>query len=284
MVYILEGGKFSCLGPIREKIAKKERVLVELLFLGTGTSVGVPMIGCDCPVCTSPDPRNQRSRSSLLIRHESAHVLIDTTPELRQQALRFGLRRVDAVLLTHTHADHIFGFDDLRRFNHLQGRPVPVYGTPETLDNIRTIFAYAFRPPQPGGSKPEVELHPVQGAFRLGRLTFTPVPVLHGRMTVTGYRVGRVAYVTDVSHIPPSSRELLRGLDVLILGALRFRPHPTHLSIEEALAVIDDLKPRRAYLTHLSHEVDHAAANGQLPPPVQLAYDGLRIQVPDPED
>lgn len=255
---------------------------MELLFLGTGTSVGVPVIGCDCPVCTSPDPRNQRFRSSVLIRHKDAHVLIDTAPELRQQALRYGLRRVDAVLLTHTHADHIFGFDDLRRFNHLQGRPIPVYGTPETLENIRCIFSYAFRPAQPGGSKPEVELHTVNGTFRLGELTFTPVPVLHGRLPVNGYRVGRVAYVTDVSHIPDASRELLRDLDLLVLGALRFRPHPTHMSIDEALEVIADLKPRRAYLTHLSHDVDHELTNRKLPAPVQLAYDGLRVQAPDP--
>ncbi|HEY8418338.1 MAG TPA: MBL fold metallo-hydrolase [Limnochordales bacterium] len=255
---------------------------MELLFLGTGTSVGVPVIGCDCPVCTSPDPRNQRFRSSVLLRHRDVHILIDTAPELRQQALRYGLRRVDAVLLTHNHADHIFGFDDLRRFNHLQGRPIPVYGAPDTLENIRCIFSYAFRPAQPGGSKPEVELHPIDGVFQLGDLTFTPIPVLHGQMPVTGYRVGDVAYVTDVSHIPPASLELLRDLDVLVLGALRFRPHPTHMSIAEALEVIAELKPRRAFLTHLSHDVDYELTTRKLPPPVRLAYDGLRVQAGDP--
>lgn len=251
---------------------------MDLLFMGTGTSMGVPVIGCDCPVCTSPDPRNQRCRSSLLVRHNDIHVLIDTAPELRQQALRFQLRRLDAVLLTHTHADHIFGFDDLRRFNHLQGRPIPVYGSSETLGELQRIFAYCFRPPQPGGTKPEVELHPVAGAFRIGDLTFTPIPVWHGRMPVTGWRVGPVAYITDASRIPDESLELLTGLDVLVLGALRFRPHPTHMSISEALAVITELKPRRAFLTHLSHEVDHAFAERDLPPTVRLAYDGLRVE------
>ncbi|MFO7310904.1 MAG: MBL fold metallo-hydrolase [Bacillota bacterium] len=257
---------------------------MELLFLGTGTSMGVPVIGCDCPVCTSPDPRNRRNRSSVLIRHKDAHVLIDTAPELRQQALRFGLRRIDAVFLTHTHADHIFGFDDLRRFNHLQGKPIPVYGSPDTLGELQRIFAYCFRPQQPGGSKPEVELRPVEGPFRLGSLMCTPIPVWHGQMPVTGWRIGRVAYVTDASRIPDESLALLEDLDVLVLGALRFRPHPTHMSIGEALSVIADLKPRQAFLTHLSHDVDHARTDQDLPPAVHLAYDGLSVHVPDPED
>ncbi|MFS8523438.1 MAG: MBL fold metallo-hydrolase [Limnochordales bacterium] len=253
---------------------------MKLLFLGTGTSVGVPMVGCRCPVCTSDNPRNHRARASVLIRRGGARILIDTTPEFRVQALRFGIDRVDAVLFTHTHADHIFGFDDLRAFTMLNGRPVPVYGTPDTLAQIRNIFSYVFRPvEQPGGSKPEVEVHEVNGRFDAAGLTFTPVPVLHGRLPVTGYRVGGLAYVTDVSHIPDESMELLRGRDVLVLGALRFRPHPTHMNIEQALAVVEELKPRRAYFTHISHEVEHEAANQLLPPHVRLAHDGLEVSV-----
>ncbi|OUM97724.1 MAG: hypothetical protein BAA04_08395 [Firmicutes bacterium ZCTH02-B6] len=178
----------------------------------------------------------------------------------------------------------MFGFDDLRRFNHLQGKPIPVYGAPDALGELQRMFAYCFRPPQPGGSKPEVELHPIDGAFSIGSLTCTPVPVWHGKMPVTGWRIGRMAYVTDVSRIPDQSLALLEDLDVLVLGALRFRPHPTHMSIGEALSLISDLKPRRAFLTHLSHDVDHALTDQQLPPAVRLAYDGLTVLVPDPDD
>lgn len=252
---------------------------MKLLFLGTGTSVGVPMVGCECSVCLSDNPRNRRTRSSVLIRHQQVNILIDTTPEFRIQALRFGLKRLDAVLFTHIHADHVFGFDDLRSFNHIQGRSIPVYGTQETLAGLRHIFSYAFKPVQPGGSKPEVELHTINGTFEVAGLTFTPIPVQHGQLPVTGYRVGDVAYVTDVSYIPDQSRELLADLEVLVLGALRFRPHPTHMTIDEALSVIDHLKPRRAYLTHLSHEVEHESTNKLLPPHVRLAHDGLEITV-----
>lgn len=256
---------------------------MQLLFLGTGTSVGVPQIGCDCAVCTSTNPRNQRSRASVLLRHRGKNILIDTPPEFRQQALRFGFRRVDAVLITHTHADHIFGFDDLRRFNHLQGGAIPVYGSPETAAGISHIFSYVFRPVQRGGSKPEIELHTFDGVFRAANVTFTPIPVKHGTWNVTGFRVGSLAYVTDVSHIPPASRDLLHNLDVLVLGALRHRPHPTHMSIDEALTVIEELQPKRAFLTHISHEVDHDETNDELPAHVRLAHDGLLIDVPAPE-
>lgn len=252
---------------------------MKLLFLGTGTSVGVPMVGCRCRVCQSDDPRNQRARASVLIRHGQSNILIDTTPEFRMQALRYGIDRLHAVLFTHTHADHIFGFDDLRAFNMVHGTPVPVYGTPETLNEIRHIFSYVFRPVQPGSSKPEVELHEVNGRFDLAGLTFTPIPVWHGQMTITGYRVGDLAYITDVSRIPDQSRRLLKNLDVLVLGALRFRPHPTHMTIDEALAVVEDLQPRRAFFTHLSHEVEHEATNRLLPPHVRLAHDGLEVTV-----
>lgn len=252
---------------------------MKVLFLGTGTSVGVPMIACRCRVCLSGDPRNKRHRTSVLLRQGDAAVLIDSGPEFRVQALRFGIDRLDAVLYTHAHADHVMGFDDLRAFNMVYGRPVPVYGTPETLAELRRMFSYAFRPVQGGSSRPEVELHEIRGPFSAAGVDFTPVPVWHGDMPVTGFRTGGLAYVTDVSRIPPESMALLQGLEVLILGALRHRPHPTHMTIAEALAVVERLRPRRAYFTHISHEIDHDEVDRQLPPHVRLAYDGLEIEV-----
>lgn len=250
---------------------------MKLLFLGTGTSVGVPMVACRCPVCSSDNPRNKRHRASVLIRSDNAAVLIDSGPEFRIQALRFGIDRLDAVLYTHTHADHIVGFDDLRAFNIAYGRPVPVYGSPETLRELERMFRYAFHQATPGSSRPEVELHQVDGPFSAAGLTFTPIPVWHGEMPVLGFRTGGLAYVTDVSRIPPESMALLEGVEVLVLGALRHRPHPTHMTIGEALAVVERLRPRRAYFTHISHEIDHDAVERQLPPWVRLAYDGLEI-------
>lgn len=256
--------------------------MMKLLFLGTGASMGTPMIGCECSVCTSPKPRNRRARSSVLISCGETRLLIDTAPELRHQALRYNVQKVDAVLFTHAHADHLFGFDDLRRFNHIQKsghEPLPVYGTQATLDSIRHIFSYAFQPVQPGATKPEVTLHPVAGPFSVAGMTITPVPVWHGRMKVTGYRIGRLAYVTDVSAISDASLDMLKNLDVLVLGALRFRPHPNHLSIAEAVDIVEKLRPKQAFFTHLSHEVDHEDGNAALPDNVQLAYDGLQIPI-----
>lgn len=253
---------------------------LKLLFLGTGTSVGVPMIGCDCAVCTSDDRRNHRARTSAFISDGDTHIVIDTAPEFRIKALEHGLRKLDAVLFTHAHADHLFGFDDVRRFNQIQGSTMPVYGSPETLAGVGHIFSYAFGPVQPGGTKPDIELHPVTETFSVGSLRITPIPVWHGRLEVTGFRIGSLAYVTDVSEVPGSSLDRLRGLDVLVLGALRQRPHPTHMTISEALEIIEEVKPGRAFLTHLSHEVDHAAVNSALPHNVNLAYDGLQVDIP----
>lgn len=252
---------------------------MKLLFLGTGTSVGVPMIGCRCRVCLSTDDRNKRSRSSVLVRDGRTSVVIDTTPDFRMQALRFGIERVDAVLYTHAHADHIFGFDDLRAYTMVHGTPVPVFGERGTLAELRRMFSYAFHSAHDGSSKPEVVLNEVDGPFVAAGLRFVPVRVWHGQIPVTGYRIGRLAYVTDVSRIPDESMDLLRDLDVLVLGALRFRPHPNHMTIDEALAVVDELKPRNAYFTHISHEVDHADVDRLLPPHVHLAYDGLEVNI-----
>lgn len=248
---------------------------LRVTMLGSGTSSGVPVIGCDCAVCTSSDPRDRRLRPGLKIEVDGGVVLVDTPVDLRQQALRFGLERVDAVLFTHAHADHVFGLDELRIFNFRQRAVIPCYGSAETLAALRRLFAYAFEPGQEGGGKPRVDLREVAGPLELAGRRFVPVPVLHGSMAVLGWRVGDFAYVTDVSHIPERSIELLGGLDTLVLGALRYRPHPTHFSIGEALDVIERLRPRRSFLTHLGHDVRHAAPLVPLPAGVEFGFDGL---------
>ncbi len=252
---------------------------MQILILGSGTSHGVPMIGCECDVCRSPNPYNKRFRPSILVRHAEMAILVDTTPELRMQALACDVRQVDAVLFTHAHADHVMGLDDLRRFNDLSGKEIPVYGDDGTLADIRRIYDYIFRETQAGGGKPRLTLHPVERDFELFGLRIRSFYVLHGRLPVLAYRFDdgsrSVAYVTDVSSIPPDSLELMRGLDVLILDAVRFEPHPTHFGLYQALDIIAEVKPRQAYLTHLSHHFDHDTVNATLPDNVRLAHDGL---------
>jgi phosphoribosyl 1,2-cyclic phosphate phosphodiesterase len=254
---------------------------MRVVFLGTGTSHGVPMIGCDCPVCTSSDTRNVRTRSSVFVETQGVRILIDTTPELRVQALRERIRVVDAVLLTHAHADHIFGLDDIRRFNELSGRPMPCYGPEDTLSTVRRAFEYAFVPTQIGGGKPSLSLIPAVGPFEVAGVGVIPVPVRHGELRIFGYRIGRFAYVTDCSGIPADSLGLLRGLETLVLGVLRPEPHETHFSVSEGLAVVEEVKPERALFTHISHRLDHEQTNRALPPYAQLAYDGLEITTGD---
>ena len=252
---------------------------MQATFLGTGTSHGIPVIGCRCPVCTSGDPRNQRTRCSLVVRTGRATLLIDTATELRLQAVREGLAQVDAVLFTHPHADHIGGMDDLRRFNEIQGRAMPCYGNLFTLDEIRKRFDYIFRETQLGGGKPQLELHQVEGtAFALCGLAIQPVPIWHGRLPILGYRFADFAYLTDCSEIPVESLPLLQGLEVLVLGALRYRPHPTHFSLAQALEVVMRLQPRRALFTHICHDLDHQAVNATLPEGIELAHDGLSVE------
>ena len=253
--------------------------MIELTFLGTGTSNGIPVIGCTCEVCRSDDPRDRRGRTSAVVRFDGRTVLIDAATELRLQALATGLDRVDAVLFTHAHADHTGGFDDLRRFNEIAQAHLPVYAGPETAALLRERFAYAFEDAFPFyGGKPDLKLHEVSGPFELSGQPIVPVPVTHGRATVLGYRFGALAYVTDAKTIPESSLAALNGLDVLVLNALRERPHPTHLSVAEALAVIERLQPREAYLVHLSHELGHEQATTLLPSNVHVAYDGLTVR------
>ncbi len=256
---------------------------IKVTVLGSGTSMGVPSLGCHCAVCSSKDPHDNRLRPSLLLSRNGQNVVIDTTPDFRQQALRVGLDRLDAILLTHGHADHILGFDDIRPFNIRQQTALPVYGTEETFEIIRRAFSYVFDGRPTLSTVPSVELHRVKGPFELLGVPFVPVPLLHGELQVLGFRFGRAAYLTDFSELPDSSATLLEDLDELILDALRDIPHPMHQTVEQALALIDRLKPRRAWFTHIAHDLSHAETNERLRKlgldHVQLAYDGLQLEV-----
>jgi len=252
---------------------------MRVTFLGTGTSVGTPTVGCDCEVCTSSDPRNNRLRPSIRVEQDGFSLLVDTAPDLRQQALRFGIDRVDAVLYTHSHADHMLGMDELRIFNWYQRTTIPLYGNVETLASIRRTFWYAFEPAPKGSAIPRVETREVQGPFRLGPFDVTPVPLLHGEMKVLGYRLGPFAYCTDVGRVPEESVELLHGLDALAITALRHHPHPAHQTVEQALACIQRLAPKQAWLTHMTHDLDHERLEAETPGNVHAAYDGLVIDL-----
>lgn len=253
---------------------------MRITVLGSGTSHGVPMIACDCPVCTSSDPADHRSRPSIYIEYAGRGILVDTAPELRLQCLACDVRRCDAVLYTHHHIDHIAGLDDLRRFNWLQNAILPVFASADTAVRLREMFSYVFdHDPEYPSHKPQLDLREIAGPIDLFGRTIVPVPLLHGRMPVLGFRIGGFAYCTDVSEIPPQSWPLLAGLDVLILDALRHRPHPTHLTLAQAVDVAQRLAPRQTFFTHIAHELPHAATNAALPVGMALAHDGLRIQV-----
>ncbi|MCE5200598.1 MAG: MBL fold metallo-hydrolase [Armatimonadota bacterium] len=248
-------------------------------FLGTGTSHGVPMIACDCPVCTSDDPHNNRTRSSALIEVNGVRLLIDTGPEMRIQALREGITHVDAILFTHAHADHVFGLDDVRRFNDISNGAMPCYGSEQTLTTIRRAFDYVFRPTQIGGGKPKLDLIKVDSPFEAAGVPVIPIPVLHGRIKVFGFRIGNFAYVTDCSQIPEQSMELLSDLDTLVLGVIRHEPHETHLCVNQGIEIAEKLTPHQTYFTHITHRLDHESTNRMLPDNIRLAYDGLRLTI-----
>jgi phosphoribosyl 1,2-cyclic phosphate phosphodiesterase len=256
---------------------------MRLTFLGTGTSFGVPQIGCGCAVCRSTDPRDKRSRSGALVEASGSTILIDTPPELRLQLIAGGFSQVDAALYTHEHADHINGIDDLRMFSVRQRRALPIYGPPETLERLRTSFSYIFDDVRAyeGTSKPSLALHAVEPGVvvDVAGVAVLPLAFQHGHIRVFGYRIGDLAYVTDVKSIPDAERRQLQGLDVLVLNALWWRSHPTHLSIGEAIETAQALGARRTYLTHLTHETGHAELAGQLPEGIFPAYDGLTVEV-----
>ena len=253
--------------------------LTRVTMLGSGTSTGVPSIGCSCAVCVSSNPRNKRLRPSLRLDLEAGVILVDTSTDLRQQALTFGLPRVDAVLYTHAHADHVFGLDELRSFNFLQRREIPCFGSVATLDQLRRTFAYVFEAGEAGGGKPKLHLDPVRDAFEVEGVTVQPVPVFHGELEVFGYRIGSFAYVTDCSLIPESSFELLDGVEFLVLGALRYRPHSTHFTVSEAIEAAQRIGASRTYFTHISHEIDHGHPEVDLPIGIEFGYDGLQINI-----
>ena len=252
---------------------------MRLTFLGTGTSTGVPVLTCHCEVCLSEDTRDQRLRPSVLLEWKDASILVDTASDFRTQALRHRIDRVDAVLYTHGHADHILGLDDLRLYNWRQGQPVPVYGSPSTLEALARTFWYVFDSGPTESTRPEVELRPVSDPFVLHDQEIVPIPLVHGRLQILGYRIGTLAYLTDVSEIPETSYALLEGLDVLVLNALRLRPHPTHLNLDGAIERARRIGAGSTYLTHLSHEMRHATVSKGLPDGFELAYDGLTVAI-----
>ena len=257
---------------------------MRLTFLGTGTSFGVPQIGCGCAVCRSTDPRDKRTRSGALIEAGGSTILIDTPPELRLQLIAGGITQVDAVIYTHEHADHTNGIDDLRMFSLRQRRALPIYGPAETLERIRTSFSYIFDDVRAyeGTSKPSLEMHALEPGrpVAVAGVELLPLAFRHGHLRVFGYRVGSLAYLTDVKAIPEAERGRLQVLDVLVLNALWWRPHPTHLSITEAVQTAQALGARRTYLTHLTHETGHAELAAQLPAGILPAHDGLVVEVP----
>jgi phosphoribosyl 1,2-cyclic phosphate phosphodiesterase len=255
---------------------------VKITFLGTGTSHGVPMIGCDCATCRSADPRDNRLRPSIYVESAAASVLVDAGPDLRMQALRHGIRRVDAILFTHGHADHILGIDDVRRFNSLMKRPMPCYGDAHTLDDIRKTFQYVFDPATPkGGGLPSLELSPIKGPLRIGDLDVQPIPLWHGVRAILGFRFGRFAYLTDCNRLADEAWGLLEGLDVVVLDALREQPHPTHFSLDQAIDAARRIGARQAYFTHMCHHLRHEPTNARLPAGMALAHDGLVLEMPN---
>lgn len=242
------------------------------------------MIGCQCPVCSSSDPRNHRWRSSLYVSADSSRLLIDTSPDFREQSLRFHIQRIDAVLLTHAHVDHLFGLDDIRRFNTLQDNStIPLYGSPQSICDVRRIFDYIFLPNIAGTYRPKIDLHPIESPFSIpnSSLLISPIEITHGSGRTFGYRIDfcdhHLAYIPDCHSLPKSSFALLNNLDWLILDALKYSPHPTHLSLSESLALINKINPRQAFLTHIGHDLDHASLCQTLPPHIRPAYDGLIV-------
>ena len=265
---------------------------MKVTVLGSGTSHGVPSIGCDCEVCHSNDPKDRRTRPSILLQLDGAaesafagavrSILVDTSTDLRTQALANDIRRVDAILFTHTHADHVFGIDEVRRFNQMQRTSIACFADGQTVASLRRMFSYIFEPPaQKGGGLPQLSLFEIGGSFTLGGAAIVPVPLFHGALPILGFRIGAFAYLTDCNRIPESSWPLLDGVRTVIIDALRHRPHSTHFSVSEAIDAVRRMRAERAYLTHICHDLGHAATNAQLPENIELAYDGLMLEIPN---
>lgn len=248
-------------------------------FLGTGTSTGVPVVGCHCRVCMSDDTRNKRLRQSVAIEAAGNHFLIDTTPDLRLQLLRHPIPRLDFILFTHSHSDHLMGLDDIRPFNFRQQQPIQAYANPKTAKAIRRAFGYIWNESQIGGGKPQLDLREVEAPFTHDGVEIVPLPVSHGDWTILGFRIGPFAYITDTNGIPDSTMRLIDGVETLALDGLRpSPPHPTHFTIDEAIDASRRARARQTYLIHLTHDIEHESFEATLPPGVRLAYDGLRLE------
>jgi phosphoribosyl 1,2-cyclic phosphate phosphodiesterase len=253
-------------------------------FLGTGTSSGIPIIGCDCAVCTSADPRDRRRRTSLYVEAGGVHLLVDTPPDFREQALAYRLPRVDAVFFTHSHADHIFGFDDIRRYNTMQRQVIPAYAGEGTMQDLRRVFDYISTERLPGFYRPQIDFRQMEGPVRIGEVMVEALPVIHGPRPTCGFLFScgavRFAYVPDCKSMPDATLEHIRGVDVMVLDALRHRQHATHMTLAESLASLERIGAARAYLIHMCHDLAHAELEAALPGGVHVAYDGLVVSLP----
>lgn len=255
---------------------------MNVIVLGCATSTGVPIIGCGCFVCTSSHPRNKRTRSSVFVRAGEKNILIDTAPDLRLQALAHNITRLDAVLYTHSHADHTHGIDELRTYNFVNKMLIPCYGSPETVENIKTNFRYIFDGSYSAGGKPKLQITPVTGEFDFQGTRIVPVEINHANWIIFGYRIGNMAYLTDCSGIPEESKKRLEGLDLLIIGALRYTPHPAHFSVDQAVEIIREINPKIAVFTHMGHELAYEELSARLPEGIMAGYDGMTFELDEP--
>ncbi len=249
-----------------------------LTVLGSGTSMGVPTIGCQCRVCTSADPRDRRTRPSIMLEYAERCVIIDTTPDFREQAIRERIQRLDAILYTHAHADHVLGLDDVRPLSFRHADKIPLYAHPDTAEAVQSMFRYIFDPNYKYSSLARVQMNHINGSVELFGARFEPIKIVHGSVEIQGFRFGSAAYLTDFSEIPPESMERLRELDILFLDALRHRPHPTHSTVANSVRLVEELQPRRAFFTHISHDLPHEETNNGLPENIRLSHDGLKLE------